>query len=129
RDQFRDLVRAMQATAARPETPTAEPARLISNTSLDDEGAVCIAAKSSAYVGSGSFSSDQPAPDALGMSASFRSRPNLRTAAIRREFQVERGGETGLGFKRGGPPELGKVRGPWGGGGGACRPTLYPALA
>ena len=33
----------------------------------------------------GSFSSDQPAPDALGMSASLRSRPNLRTAAIRRE--------------------------------------------
>ena len=29
----------------------------------------------------GSFSSDQPAPDALGMSASLRSRPNLRTAA------------------------------------------------
>ena len=32
----------------------------------------------------GSFLSDQPAPDALGMSASLRSRPNLRTAAIRR---------------------------------------------
>jgi len=32
----------------------------------------------------GSFSSDQPAPDSLGMSASLRSRPNLRTAAIRR---------------------------------------------
>jgi hypothetical protein len=30
------------------------------------------------------FSSDRPAPDALGMSASLRSRPNLRTAAIRR---------------------------------------------
>ena len=28
---------------------------------------------------SGSFSSDRPAPDALGMSASLRSRPNLRT--------------------------------------------------
>jgi len=28
--------------------------------------------------------SDQPAPDALGMSASLRSRPNLCTAAIRR---------------------------------------------
>src|SRR5260370_38413651 len=37
-----------------------------------------------AHVGSGSFSSDQPAPDALGMSASLRSRPNLRTAANRR---------------------------------------------
>jgi hypothetical protein len=35
-------------------------------------------------VGDGSFSSDRPAPDALGMSASLRSRPNLRTAAIRR---------------------------------------------
>src|ERR1700736_113801 len=32
----------------------------------------------------GSFSSDRPASDALGMSASLRSRPNLRTAAIRR---------------------------------------------
>src|ERR1700737_3414977 len=32
----------------------------------------------------GSFSSDRPAPDALGMSASLRSRPNLRTAANRR---------------------------------------------
>ena len=32
----------------------------------------------------GSFSSNQPAPDALGMSASLGSRPNLRTAAIRR---------------------------------------------
>ena len=32
----------------------------------------------------GSFSSDQPAPDALGMFASLRSRPNLRTAAVRR---------------------------------------------
>src|SRR6202011_4598983 len=30
------------------------------------------------------FSSDRPAPDALGMSASLRSRPNLRTAANRR---------------------------------------------
>jgi hypothetical protein len=33
---------------------------------------------------SGSFSSDRPAPDALGMSASLRSRPNCRTAANRR---------------------------------------------
>ena len=33
---------------------------------------------------SGSFSSNRPASDALGMSASLRSRPNLRTAAIRR---------------------------------------------
>jgi hypothetical protein len=33
----------------------------------------------------GSFSSDRPAPDALGMSASLRSRPNLRTAANRRK--------------------------------------------
>src|SRR6202011_952394 len=32
----------------------------------------------------GSFSSDQPAPGALGMSASLLSRPNLRTAANRR---------------------------------------------
>src|ERR1700726_4340599 len=32
----------------------------------------------------GSFSSDRPASDALGMSASLRSRPNLRTAANRR---------------------------------------------
>jgi hypothetical protein len=32
----------------------------------------------------GSFSSDRPASDALDMSASLRSRPNLRTAAIRR---------------------------------------------
>ena len=32
----------------------------------------------------GSFSSDRPASDALSMSASLRSRPNLRTAAIRR---------------------------------------------
>jgi hypothetical protein len=32
----------------------------------------------------GHFSSDRPASDALGMSASLRSRPNLRTAAIRR---------------------------------------------
>src|ERR1700737_3459851 len=32
----------------------------------------------------GSFSSDRPAPDALGMAASLRSRLNLRTAAIRR---------------------------------------------
>ena len=36
----------------------------------------------------GSFSSDQPAPDALGMSASLRSRPNLRTAAIRRSVPI-----------------------------------------
>src|ERR1700736_1465967 len=35
----------------------------------------------------GSFSSDRPASDALGMSASLRSRPNLRTAAIRRKVQ------------------------------------------
>src|SRR3984893_12320426 len=35
-------------------------------------------------VGLGSFSSDPPASDALGMSATHRSRPNLRTAAIRR---------------------------------------------
>jgi hypothetical protein len=38
-----------------------------------------------AYDGFGSFSSDQAAPDALGMSALLRSRPNLRTAAIRRK--------------------------------------------
>src|ERR1700730_17285567 len=31
-----------------------------------------------------SFSPDRPAPDALGISASLRSRPNLRTAANRR---------------------------------------------
>src|ERR1700730_12667054 len=43
------------------------------------------------YVSSGSFSSDRPAPDALGMSASLRSRPNLRTAAIRRGGRVEDG--------------------------------------
>ena len=46
---------------------------------------------SPAYVGSGSFSSDRPAPDALGMSASLRSRPNLRTAANRRGGRVEDG--------------------------------------
>src|SRR5262245_16626304 len=114
----------MQATAARPETPTAEPARLISNTSLDDEGAVCIAAKSSAYVGSGSFSSDQPAPDALGMSASFRSRPNLRTAAIRREFQVERGGKTALRLNRAAAQDLEMLAGPWKGRVGRSAPTL-----
>src|SRR3981189_544162 len=32
----------------------------------------------------GHFRQIEPAPDALGMSASLRSRPNLRTAAIRR---------------------------------------------
>jgi len=32
----------------------------------------------------GSFSSDRPASDALGVSAWLRSRPNLRTAANRR---------------------------------------------
>src|SRR5271166_5816422 len=37
-----------------------------------------------ALVWLGSFSSDRPAPDALDMSASLRSRPNLRTAANRR---------------------------------------------
>jgi hypothetical protein len=36
----------------------------------------------------GSFSSDGPAPDALGMSASLRSRPNLRTAANRRDVPI-----------------------------------------
>ena len=36
----------------------------------------------------GSFSSDRPAPDALGMSASLRSRPNLRTAANRRVCEL-----------------------------------------
>src|ERR1700730_14856753 len=36
----------------------------------------------------GSFSSDRPAPDALGMSASLRSRPNLRTAANRRGVPI-----------------------------------------
>ena len=36
----------------------------------------------------GSFSSDQSAPDALGMSASLRLRPNLRTAAIRRDVPL-----------------------------------------
>jgi hypothetical protein len=45
---------------------------------------VCITAILAANVSVGSFSSDRPAPDALGMSASLRSRPNLRTAAIRR---------------------------------------------
>jgi hypothetical protein len=34
-----------------------------------------------AYRRIGSFSSDRPASDALGMSASLRSRPNLRTQA------------------------------------------------
>jgi hypothetical protein len=42
-------------------------------------------------VSDGSFSSDRPAPDALGMSASLRSRPNLRIAAIRRGGRVEDG--------------------------------------
>ena len=42
----------------------------------------------------GSFSSDQPAPDALGMSASLRSRPKLRTAAIRRGGRVGPGNFT-----------------------------------
>jgi hypothetical protein len=37
-----------------------------------------------ARVSCGPFSSDRPAPDALGMSASLRSSSNLRTAAIRR---------------------------------------------
>ena len=46
---------------------------------------------SPAYVGFGSFSSDRPASDALGMSASPRSRPNPRTAAIRRGGRVEDG--------------------------------------
>ena len=32
--------------------------------------------------------SGRPAPDALGMSASLRSRPNLRTAAIRRGVPI-----------------------------------------
>jgi hypothetical protein len=45
---------------------------------------LCITAKLAADVSVGSFSSDRPAPDALGMSASLQSRPNLRTAAIRR---------------------------------------------
>ena len=36
----------------------------------------------------GSFSSDQPAPDALGVSALLRSRPNLRTAANRRGVPI-----------------------------------------
>src|SRR3984893_11049080 len=36
----------------------------------------------------GSFSSDRPAPDAPGMSASLRSRPNLRTAANRRDVPI-----------------------------------------
>jgi hypothetical protein len=46
--------------------------------------ALCITAILGADVGDGSFSSDRPASDAPGMSASLRSRPNLRTAAIRR---------------------------------------------
>src|ERR1700730_9061222 len=45
---------------------------------------LCITAKLAADGRDGSFSSDRPAPDALGMSASLRSRPNLRTAANRR---------------------------------------------
>jgi hypothetical protein len=36
----------------------------------------------------GSFSSDRPAPDALGMSASLPSRLNLRIAAIRRSVPI-----------------------------------------
>src|SRR5258708_1856110 len=47
--------------------------------------------KCTANVADGSFSSDQAAPDALGMSASLPSRPNLRTAAIRRCGRVEDG--------------------------------------
>src|SRR5467141_144216 len=47
-------------------------------------GQSCSAPFCTANVADGSFSSDRPAPDALGMSASLRSRPNLRTAANRR---------------------------------------------
>ena len=49
----------------------------------------------------GSFSSDQPAPDALGMFASLRSRPNLRTAAIRRGVplgDIRTAAKTGMGL-------------------------------
>jgi hypothetical protein len=49
-------------------------ARLCCGTTADRSLEVC----------SGSFSSDRPAPDARGMSASLPSRPNLRTAANRR---------------------------------------------
>ena len=49
---------------------------------------------SPAYVGFGSFSSDRPASDALGMSASLRSRPNLRTAANRRDVPGGEGADS-----------------------------------
>src|SRR6516162_7818536 len=52
----------------------------------------CAPQQTSLSIGSyGSFSSDQPAPNALGISASLRSRPNVRTAAIRRGGRVEDG--------------------------------------
>src|SRR6202022_2596692 len=51
---------------------------------LSQEPCLGDTAKLAVDVGDRSFSSDQPAPHALGMSASLRSRPNLRSAANRR---------------------------------------------